>query len=185
MKVYLIRHGMTKGNEEKRYVGGRTDEHISGEGMLSLLGKTYPKVQQAFVSPMRRCMETAALLYPGKEMTVIEEFRETDFGRFENKNYEELKGDKAYQKWLSQGGTIPGGESSQEVKMRVLQGFDKVIFKAGNKNLQEIALVVHGGTIMYLMEMYAGEGKNFYDYQIGNGEYFSLTVSTDFRGVCS
>ena len=60
-----------------------------------------------------------------------------------------------------------------------------MIFKAGNKNLQEIALVVHGGTIMYLMEMYAGEGKNFYDYQIGNGEYFSLTVSTDFRGVCS
>ena len=88
MKVYLIRHGMTKGNEEKRYVGGRTDEHISREGMLSLLGKTYPKVQQVFVSPMRRCMETAALLYPGKEMTVIEEFRETDFGRFENKNYE-------------------------------------------------------------------------------------------------
>ena len=34
MKVYLIRHGMTKGNEEKRYVGGRTDEHISREGMF-------------------------------------------------------------------------------------------------------------------------------------------------------
>lgn len=184
MMLHLIRHGMTKGNEERRYVGGRTDEDLSPAGIAALSGKVYPKVQQVFVSPMKRCISTAKILYPEKEIFVVEEFRETDFGNFENKNYEELKGDKEYQEWIHTGGagSFPGGESPGEVKKRVMQGFDKVILKGAGKNLREVALIVHGGTIMYLMEMYAGEGKDFYEYQIGNGEYLSLSIPGNLRG---
>ena len=35
MKIVLIRHGATKGNLEKRYIG-RTDEDLCGEGIKKL-----------------------------------------------------------------------------------------------------------------------------------------------------
>ena len=49
-----------------------------------------PAVEHLYVSPMRRCRQTAALLWPGVAQTVIEDLRETDFGPFEGKSHQEL-----------------------------------------------------------------------------------------------
>ena len=59
MKITLIRHGMTKGNEEKRYIG-TTDEDLSPSGVRALLeakeAGRYPKADLLYISPMRRCV---------------------------------------------------------------------------------------------------------------------------------
>ena len=64
MRVIFIRHGMTKGNEEKRYVG-RTDEPLSRRGREQILQKktdgVYPPAGAVWSSPMRRCLQTAEL----------------------------------------------------------------------------------------------------------------------------
>lgn len=171
MRFYLIRHGRTKGNEEKRYVGGRTDEDLTEDGIEYLRKKTYPGAQRIYASPMKRCVHTAKILYPRQKIHIIEGFRETDFGCFENRNYQELKEEKAYQDWLKTGGmgAFPQGESREEVRSRVLGGFGQVLCEMQSQNLHTAALVVHGGTIMYLMEAYGGEKKDFYDYQLENG----------------
>ena len=65
MKWILIRHGQTQGNRERRYIGCRTDEPLCPEGIAQLQNRHYPPVSRVFVSPMRRCVETANLLYPG------------------------------------------------------------------------------------------------------------------------
>lgn len=67
MKLWLIRHGMTKGNQEHRYVGA-TDEGILPEEKERLQARAadmdlHPSV--VFVSPARRCRETAECLFPG------------------------------------------------------------------------------------------------------------------------
>ena len=67
MKLWLIRHGMTKGNQEHRYVG-TTDEGILPEEKERLQARAadmdlHPTV--VFVSPARRCRETAECLFPG------------------------------------------------------------------------------------------------------------------------
>lgn len=67
MKLWLIRHGMTKGNQEHRYVG-TTDEGLLPEEKERLQARAadmnlHPSV--VFVSPARRCRETAACLFPG------------------------------------------------------------------------------------------------------------------------
>ncbi|MCM1258688.1 MAG: histidine phosphatase family protein [Roseburia sp.] len=183
MKFYLIRHGMTKGNGEKRYVGGRTDEDLTQAGIEELKRRNCPDVERVYASPMKRCVHTAEILYPRQEIFVKKEFRETDFGRFENKNYQELKEEKAYQDWLKTGGTraFPEGESKEEVRSRVLGGFRQVFCEMQSQNLQTAALVVHGGTIMYLMEAYGGEEKGFYDYQIENGGCICLSVKCTLK----
>lgn len=67
MKLWLIRHGMTEGNREHRYVG-TTDEGLLPEEKERLKTKAaeldlHPAI--VFVSPARRCRETAACLFPG------------------------------------------------------------------------------------------------------------------------
>lgn len=50
MKVYLIRHGKTAGNQEARYVGS-TDESILEEERTRLAGIHYPEVMLSMQVP--------------------------------------------------------------------------------------------------------------------------------------
>ena len=99
-KFYLIRHSITKGNLEKRYIGAKTDEPLCKAGYELLKEKHYPKVEKVIASPMKRCIETAQLLFPDTQIQIEESLRECDFGEFENKNYQELSQSKAYQAWI-------------------------------------------------------------------------------------
>jgi len=103
VRVDFIRHGKTEGNLEMRYVG-RTDEPLSFSGIAELMKTDYPPCGVLITSPMKRCIQTAELIYPGKAPIICEELRECDFGAFEGRNYIELSTDSRYQKWIDSGG---------------------------------------------------------------------------------
>lgn len=172
MRFALIRHGKTQGNLEHRYIGSRTDEPLCDAGRSMLQEKRYPAVTRVFASPMKRCMETAQMLYPGIEPEIVEDFRECDFGAFENKNYAELNGRADYQAWLDSGGEMPfpGGECRAAFATRCADAFEKL--KASV--CEDAALIVHGGTIMAIMERYAVPKGSYYDFQMKNGEGYWL-----------
>ena len=96
MKIILVRHGKTQSNREHRYLG-RTDEPLCEQGMEELTQKMrrgfYPQTPDRVVcSPMRRCIQTAAWICPkGYPYRIEDDLRETNFGIFEGKTYEELK----------------------------------------------------------------------------------------------
>ena len=124
-ELILIRHGKTAGNLLGRYIGSRTDEPLCDEGRKGLAGKQLPEVERLYVSPMKRCVETAEILWPGfdrKKMQKVMDLRECDFGDFENKNYKELSGNGDYQAWIDSNGTLPfpNGESMDAFKSRCL-----------------------------------------------------------------
>ena len=172
MKLYFIRHGKTKGNEERRYIG-ITDESLSGKGKEELKAHSYPKVSYIYVSPMKRCKETADILYPNQDKVICEDLRETDFGIFEGKNYEELKENSQYQAWLASNGAMPfpGGESRKQFIRRCKKQFETIIENHIQQDRQgDIAFVVHGGTIMAIMEQFACPRQSYFDWQIKNGE---------------
>mgnify|MGYP004500129859 FL=1 len=130
----LIRHGQVQANIEKRYIGS-TDMSLTVNGMKSLekLNKAqiYKTPDYLFCSPMSRCKMTCDILFPDKIYTVIDEFHEMDFGSFEMKNYQELKDNAYYQRWIDSNGTIafPEGESRQDFVLRCMSGFDKMLSK--------------------------------------------------------
>lgn len=179
IKVILLRHGKTAGNEQRRYVG-RTDESLSESGRRELAAKAAGEYsfrirpELVFVSPMKRCAETAELLFPEVVRYVEDRLSECDFGVFEYKNYEELNGREDYQAWLLSGGSMdfPGGESLSAFKCRSLAGFLVCMKTAEIRGLSEIAFVVHGGTIMAVMEELALPKKEYYSWQVKNGEGF-------------
>lgn len=175
--LIFIRHGETEANKEHRYLG-RTDEALSLEGREKLLQayrqSRYPEAEVVFTSPMRRCRETARLLYPLVPKKEIPEWVEMDFGDFEGKNYEDLKDDEHYQAWIDSNGTLPfpNGESREAFIKRCMQGMDRMM-----QLLQEerkVAVIVHGGTIMALLSSLCG--GEYFDYQVRNGEGFVCSL---------
>lgn len=171
MRWILIRHGKTRGNLEKRYIGCRTDEPLCPEGIEQLRQGQYPSADRVFVSPMRRCLETAEILYPGVPKEVVSDLRECDFGAFEGKTYAELNGRADYQAWIDSGGRLPfpGGESLEGFSARCLAAFEEVKKRAPQ---EDCALVVHGGTIMAVMA--AWTGSEYFDFQADNGKGYIL-----------
>lgn len=181
INLTLIRHGKTPSNREHRYLGV-TEEALSGEGrkQLEILAEKdiLKKTWLLFISPMLRCQESAGILFPGRKAYPIEEWREMNFGAYEGKNYEDLKNDSYYQKWIDSNGTLPfpEGESQQEYIKRCHRGLltaTKIIQKEIAENQiaesqpRNITAVVHGGTIMALLHILAG--GNYFDYQVKNG----------------
>ena len=104
-------------------------------------------------------------------MRIIDQLAECDFGEFENKNYKELSGDPRYQAWIDSNGMMafPGGESKEECAARNIEGFQRAVTACIRENIEEAAMVVHGGTIMNIMEAYALPKKAFYEWHLGNG----------------
>lgn len=177
LKIYLIRHGQTPGNKLGRYIG-TTDEPLSEDGKEFLKKLTYPSPEMLYVSPLLRCVETAGILFPEKELHIIDELSECDFGEFENKNYKELSGNENYQKWIDSSGTLPfpGGESREAFKHRSLTGFLKAVTPCIRENAGTAALVIHGGTIMNIMEEYADRHRPFYEWHVKNGGGYQVEL---------
>lgn len=196
---YLIRHGATAANEEHRYLGW-TEEPLSSGGrrMLEELAKErcLPRPGVVFCSPMQRCLQSAELLFPGVQVIEVPEWKEMNFGYFENKNYEELKGNPDYQAWIDGGGTgaFPGGEDRESFIRRTITGMERMLRnlseKAGQSPCQEwgesdgsLVCLVHGGTIMALLSHYAG--GEYYDYQVKNaaGYHCKLRIQGKERWI--
>lgn len=172
MRVQLIRHGKTQGNLEKRYIGS-TDESLCAQGRAELVQYRqtgcYQSPQILCSSPLRRCLETCAVLFPEKRIIVCENLRESGFGIFEGKCYAELQDNQAYQRWLDSGCTakIPQGESKAQFQERCCAAFLALLRRYGQA--EQLTLVTHGGVIMALLEQFAWPPQTFYSYRLENG----------------
>ncbi len=177
----LIRHGKTQSNLEKRYLG-KTDERLCEKGIQeikkNLNEKKYPNADLVFSSPLKRCTQTAKLIYPNSKITKVKNFREIDFGDFEGKNFDELKDDKKYIRWISSNGNLkfPNGESQKKFVKRNFRSFKKIILKIKKTKTQDlkVSLVVHGGTIMAILSSITKQ--DYFNFQVENGEGFSFAL---------
>ena len=138
-------------------------------------------VAAIITSPMKRCLETAEILFPEKLYEHVPRIQkaglsECDFGTFEYKNYLELSGDAEYQHFIDTLGRegFPGGETTEAFKARTVEAFQEIWKEISSQSGQgadrTLVFVVHGGTIMAVMEAFSEEKKSYYDWQVGNGE---------------
>lgn len=174
MKVYLLRHGRTAYNAERRYQG-RTDIPLSAGGEAELVPAEFaPPV--VYVSPLSRARRTAALLFPDARQSVVEAFTEMDFGAFEGRSCLEMENDAAYRAWVDGGcvGRCPGGESRPEFCRRVCGAFAPLVEQAAEQNLTELAVVAHAGVVMAAMERFALPERDYFDWNAPNGGGYVL-----------
>lgn len=210
MEILLIRHGMTRGNLEHRYVG-RTDEALCAQGVERLRRQFAELVRQLSVtwsdcvrdnagdrifcgvrirtSPMRRCIQTAELLaaYMGQvslDLVRVQGLQEMDFGKFEYKNYEELRNDNDYQRYLDTNGrsAFPGAETWEGFRKRCIHAFAGQLRILESQQVQKAVFVMHGGSIMSVMEHFARPQQDYFCWQVENGGGFRLKIVKNGEG---
>ncbi|HEY5524967.1 MAG TPA: histidine phosphatase family protein [Clostridium sp.] len=178
IKIALIRHSKTKGNLEKRYIGS-TDESLCQVGIDLIKSKAFPLAKVVYCSPLARCVETSKLIYNDIEPIIYKDLRECNFGLFENKNYKELEGNIHYQKWIDSNGTLnfPNGEKPEAFQNRCVNIFDEIINDILKKNVEFSAMIVHGGTIMAILDKYSSPHEDFFHWQVNNCEGFIIEIN--------
>ncbi len=165
--IALFRHGLTEENKRKAYLGWN-DSPLCAESKNLATSSTY---ECYFSSDLNRCIQTGNLLFPNETLTLLKELREMDFGQWQGKTYEELKGIKHYQMWINDPYTVcpPRGESFQQFSERVDNGWKNIRDLILSKDIQRCAVVTHGGVVKYLLSKYAPESKEFWKWQVPHG----------------
>ena len=184
--IRVIRHGQTFGNTKRRFLG-RTDEPLWEGGIRDLEKLRDQGIwgeiadNALFSSPMLRCRQTAQILFPGIEPTLLPDMMECDFGIMENKNHEELDGDPRYQAWIDSGGRapFPGGETLEGFAGRIVTAYEEMLGLMDQRGIHEAALVCHGGSIMSIMERLADPHRDYFTGIKGNG--CGYLVQTDYH----
>ena len=158
-RISLLRHGMTYANENGIYIG-KTDLPLSPKGASEIASKMdefdYPIVHKVYSSPLKRCTETAEILFPETDITKVDDLREIDFGDFENKNVEQLINNPDYKKWLKGGkdNRPPNGESLEEMTARTYTGLHNIIMDMMNEGITHSAVITHAGIISNMLSCF-------------------------------
>ena len=156
MQIYLIRHGETEWNLERRYQGSQ-DISLSQAGREQLRPARL-RPERVYVSRMKRARETAELLFPGVPQVVVPDLQEMNFGVFEGRNYIEMEHDPEYRAWVDGNceGRCPGGESQEEFTERTVRAVSGLL------------------TEMSLLSRCGRPEKPYYSWLTGNGKGYLL-----------
>lgn len=185
-KLHLIRHGLTEGNLQGLYLGSGTDSPLCAQGIerLEYLRDTfdYPWVEKLYVSPMSRTIQTAEIIYPDKDYTIVSDMRECHFGEFEGRTFTELMAkDANFATWLDpKSNYCPvGGEASADFAQRVVMALDDIFMDMMKNGIHDAAVVTHGGVIAMLLTILAFPRKPTSEWTSDNGCGFTLVTTPE------
>lgn len=157
MKLYLIRHGQTRWNEEGK-IQGKTDIPLNREGIAQaqLLAEAMERrpVGAVYSSPLKRAYQTAACVAERQGLTPvpIDGLREVDFGLWEGMTWKEIE--KQYPKDFALWDRNPaehtptGGERREECRARCAASMEQILRE--NEDGKDIAIVAHGGILVFV-----------------------------------
>ena len=162
MLIYLLRHGQTEYNAQKRYQGQR-DIPLSPAGAAQLCRADFdPDV--VYVSTLQRTSQTAHILFPTAKLVQVDGLKEMCFGSFEGCNFIEMEKDPEYQAWVQANceSSCPDGERKADFSDRIYRTFAQLVDKALAAGEQRLVILAHGGTQMAAMERYALPRRDYY-----------------------
>lgn len=164
MLIYLLRHGQTEYNAQKRYQGQR-DIPLSPAGAAQLCRADFdPDV--VYVSTLQRTSQTAHILFPTAKLVQVDGLKEMCFGSFEGRNFIEMEHDPDYLAWVNANceSPCPDGETKAVFSERVCRAFAALVDRALADGEETLVILAHGGTQMAAMERFALPRRDYYDW---------------------
>ena len=183
-RLQFIRHGITQGNLDGKY-SGLTDEGLCSRGREELMAKKqemiYPHVERIYTSPLKRCRETAELLYTDCTMRLVPELREMNFGDFENRRALDIMDTPEYKEFMKGGldNPPPNGESMRDVVERCYWAADFIINDMMEKGVDTAAVITHGGIIMNMLSCFGLPKAAPMNWPSDFGEGYEVLVTAD------
>ena len=136
MDIYLVRHGQTEWDEERRMQGSEnSDMTAMGKEDSKYLAKELSRTEfsQIYSSPLGRAMETARYIKMGRtqEIITLDSFREMSLGEWEGMTDSDVKAkypEEHNNFWNRPHIFKPaGGETFEELRERVKKGLEDLI----------------------------------------------------------
>ncbi len=180
--LYLLRHGLTEANENGVYIG-KTDLPLSDAGREGLQDKydqlEYPKVQRVYSSPLERAVQSAEILFPDREIVIVDDLREMDFGVFEGLPADELVKLDSFKKWLKGGldNPPPNGEALRSMMLRCYSALNLMILDMMKNGITEAGAVTHSGILMNILSCFGLPKKKPMEFACEPGEGYEILVN--------
>ncbi len=191
IKLYLLRHGETVWNKQKK-IQGQLNSPLTEEGIekLKKTAETLERTdfQGVYTSHMERTVETAGIILDKNRKNMekpvkIEKMRELNeihFGIWQGKTYEEIKKEypQEYDNYFNSPdkyrARVIGGEDLSEGLERFLGGMEKIVsFEKTRSGSGKILIITHGTVLELFINYVKNRRMDNLDERklIGNGEY--------------
>lgn len=176
--ITLLRHGVTKDNLAKRYLGW-SDSPITIEARTELETlQSKLAIYDFYVSSdLLRCQQTANIIVPDTPGWTTANFREMHFGNWELKTYAELCHNTKYRDWIDNpfNNQPPNGETFPAFRNRIMTGWTRLREQMKKRHSKHVLIVTHGGVIRLLLTKLTNEPRTFWDWQVPHGHGLELT----------
>ncbi|MGJ4746973.1 histidine phosphatase family protein [Leptospira sp. SA-E8] len=186
-QLFLIRHGETEWNKERR-LQGQTDTSLSEDGkeQASILAANLQNkgIELIFSSDLKRAKETSEQVARVLKIEIIYHpgLREIHLGEAQGILESEIShkfGEGSYSAWKSPDRIhdqfrFPGGERKSEAESRIIETILNLLKMYGKKN---IAICSHGFVLSRFYEYYSS--KEFPHSKLGNCEVLELSLSLE------
>lgn len=182
MKIYIVRHGETDSNKNRKSAGQRVDDFLNASGVeqiKKLAEEIETDFDVIFSSPLMRAKQSAQIIAKKIGVPIIErtEILERDYGTLSGIPWDEFK------KFLKEEGVdwkeendkqsydfrIYNGENAVEVKKRLLKFIEDLKSDYGDK---KVLIVTHGGILRMVHFLFAEieveyfENASIYDFEV-------------------
>jgi len=188
-KLYLVRHGQTVGNVQRRWQGWM-DGELTPLGVqqaqatarhLAARGQTFDAL---YSSPLRRAWQTARIV--GRAVGLLplahEGLKEICFGEVEGMTWDDFaaRHPELHRRWTDRGDlsfTWPGGENRADFYRRAQQAIEDI---AARHDGQSIVVVAHGGTLRaILVHLFPAELGQPWRHSLTNGSLTRVWLTPD------
>jgi len=185
MKLYIIRHAETEYNRKGIIQGSEVDSDINdvGESQANSFYEYYKNINfdKIYVSDLKRTFQTIRrFTEKGSSYEKLKEFNEISWGVNQGKSDDLEDYAKLIDTWLA--GNLDNkfeeGESPNEMSVRLVKGFNKVL----DDDHDTVLLCIHGRALRILlskiidndltkMDKYVHSNTGLYILEFKNGKY--------------
>lgn len=170
-RIFLLRHAQSVANAKGILAGRLPNYPLSTEGLkqrealLDRLAEVF--FDQVISSPIQRCIETIAPIYPAPQ--IVEDFQEVHYGDWSGKRMSSLARNRAWKEIHRNPASVrfPNGETLIEVQTRALRGVDFSVLtpsqRGKSKVKRNILISTHADVIKVLILHALGSHLNNID----------------------
>lgn len=167
MKIFYIRHAPTMANINGELVDDYDGQSIVGfnnDRWYEKVGSNLPKDFKLFISPAKRCKETAKVLFPDKDYTVVQDLAEFDLSELNKsgKKFWEID-EETFNKYIF----LP----ERSIINRWLNALGSMLCKC-DSNDDTVVVIGHGFYGRLVNEIYQNNDDSVFD--ILNSKNFSF-----------
>lgn len=183
MKIVLVRHGYTEGNDKGLYTGW-SDTKLSTKGIEELKSHkekyAYPKTDRYYTSDLSRTIDTFNILFENETITESTfAFREIHFGDYEDVRWDRVEGIPYNEAYIRNQPHV-SGETISQVSMRLLGKLTAELTKMKANGEDSMTIVCHSGVIRtIIMFLKPLNFETYYQIDTPNGLGYILDVDFD------